>query len=1282
MRERVCKNCGGRQYTVVGQNMVKCMFCGTLYVDEHASKEEETLTVFAYEKLRSFRFDEALDEFDKILGLYPLSFEAYFGKVLAKHKIVLYSRRGTSNKKPRFFGSKICRIIEDPDYKSALENAPAEVAKNYSDTASVIEKIADGYEQIGEKKHDIVLCAMNYDKTNPNGKIQDFLSKTQEKNLSTYFVQAVEKEKEEETFSALKTANVFVLYANKQNGYNENEVKNLFDRYRYFISQKQKTPTSFVIAFDNGVCIGNLPKDFDSFKSQIDLSEEGVADSLVLKVIQENEKAASQVAKIEKVSLKKVSSVKKKQVEIESINAAELGNYKVENIELSEANKIKWVFISLKNGDFASARKVANKELKKDPNNAELLFATLLCDYKVHTAGEFFLDIANLKEKDRIDNILKYASKDFAEMIVDNWSNLVISLDSVEYYNSFLLYLAQYNTPNRDKLVTAAENKALETLDTSLIEKVLKCFQNDDVDRFVNFYFMLAKNSGDDNYYKKVLDIDEGHEQSNIAILLKNFKDDDDKLEFRKKDVVEDTLKFLSKEKRAQLISSIVNIILPVCYKDLKKAQEQLDFYLAYVEDDYKLSEILKKVAVYLQQMRFYTAAEKYIVIAISKNKTNAELYWILIQIKCHCNSETKLFKTNVNVSEMPEWQSLLECADEAQAEKYGAIISKANLYAGEKVGIAPEWLDKDTLQVKLNDFVIRNNKILLEMAKEEGKGILRGANYFKLQLEPFDNYVDKLKKDLTLEEYQDIAKKIATRLSLLDLTLDMSINVGKLQGRESVLRAAKAEKLSVKGKTKVKSEKNQQTSGVVEELDKHKKFTKRYLFGFLELFPVAFTTLLLAVIIAVPKEVYMYFNQNFVIALVCLGALFSIVHLTFYLIRKNRIHKNWKIANLTLITFGFLNVALMCIGFYLMPTVVTIKSAKEFNRLVHNAPYAELRLDADVDMSGIKWKPADFSGTLDGNNHLVLNLNVVSKKNVSMFLTNNGTIKNLKVQYTTKTFTNISNFAGIAVKNSGRIRECRITAENTIVVTTNKNFKFGGIASKLDKGTISACNVRLNVSITSNGASVIYGGIAGLMKEGKATVVDNLSQTSLYLVENNSSSAKVGGLVGELENFENNKLNFNANKASVNFSISGVSGQMFVGGLVGDGNDGVSNNYSVGKIAISASVGEGGVGGLYGKYVDGDLKDSINHCYSTVSIVCQNGMKVGSVVGLLGGIVDHCFSSVPVADRAVVGNAITAFANYSNWVNGGVKAYNGNYGFDPSVWNIRKDGLPILHFE
>ena len=152
MRERVCKNCGGRQYKVVGQNMVKCMFCGTLYVDEQASKEEEVLTVGAYEKLRDCQFDQAKEEFDKILSLYPMSFEGHYGKVQAKYKIVFYTNKRGTSKRPRFFGDEIHSILEDEDFKLAVKNAPSEVAKTYNDQAKRIEKIRKSFLEESSKK--------------------------------------------------------------------------------------------------------------------------------------------------------------------------------------------------------------------------------------------------------------------------------------------------------------------------------------------------------------------------------------------------------------------------------------------------------------------------------------------------------------------------------------------------------------------------------------------------------------------------------------------------------------------------------------------------------------------------------------------------------------------------------------------------------------------------------------------------------------------------------------------------------------------------------------------------------------------------------------------------------------------------------------------------------------------------------------------------------------------------------------------------------------------------
>ena len=133
MRERICNNCGGKKYKEIGQNMVKCLFCGTIYVDEYANKEEEILIVQAYEKIRDFKFQEAVKDFDKILALYPKSHEAYYGRLQAKNKVIYFNSKEGNKRYPSFFGKEIPNYFEDEDFKKAVEFAPKEIAESYNE---------------------------------------------------------------------------------------------------------------------------------------------------------------------------------------------------------------------------------------------------------------------------------------------------------------------------------------------------------------------------------------------------------------------------------------------------------------------------------------------------------------------------------------------------------------------------------------------------------------------------------------------------------------------------------------------------------------------------------------------------------------------------------------------------------------------------------------------------------------------------------------------------------------------------------------------------------------------------------------------------------------------------------------------------------------------------------------------------------------------------------------------------------------------------------------------
>jgi hypothetical protein len=220
------------------------------------------------------------------------------------------------------------------------------------------------------------------------------------------------------------------------------------------------------------------------------------------------------------------------------------------------------------------------------------------------------------------------------------------------------------------------------------------------------------------------LDIDEGHVQSNLAILLQHFKTDEEKLTYRNREELEGIFKFLNEETRGQFVGAIVNIIMPVAFLNTKQATEQLDFYLSYVANDEQLVKLLKSISGKFLEMNFFKLAEKYLTIAISKDKNDAELYWSLIKIKAHCKNDNELIMSGIKISKMPEWETLISLSNEKETEKYAEIASKINLYNGEHLAFKQEMLDREEVTQKLQEFLDRNNKILLEMEEQEGLSV------------------------------------------------------------------------------------------------------------------------------------------------------------------------------------------------------------------------------------------------------------------------------------------------------------------------------------------------------------------------------------------------------------------------------------------------------------------------------------------------------------------------------------------------------------------------------
>ena len=1150
MRERICKNCGGKRYKEVGQNIFKCLFCGTIYVDEYLTKEEEILIVRAYEKLREYKFENAESDFKKILSLYPKSYEAYFGLLQAKHKVVYFTSKNGVKRYPTFFGQKIPSFLADEDFKKAVEYAPKEVAKSYEEQAKFVENVRKEFLENNLAKIDVIF--------NGNSKSKNF-EKIREA-LSAYptFQREEAKKKggnlEVQLFNAVNSAKCLVLLLEDEKDLTDAKMKNLTDRFIYRINAKQRFPSSFIVAYDGAkVGLESLKLAFPFLETLLSTSDI----AFVLNLQSSVEKAVAREYN-EEVTLptREVEEVAPVKVEPKPVTARELGHYNVENIPLSDKNKTKWIFYSLKNGDFETAKRLVSEEI--DDNRGEIYFASLLCEEGLRTPEEFFSKLENFKNKDLIEKILKYSESDFANDFVNKWEQLIVREDDADEYAKFLPFLLPYMNSWRGEFIESAKSKAIETGNDALISAVEGALSSND--ELIGFYFQLAQKSGDESYYQKILSLNSGHVPSLYAKFLQNFSTPKDKLSFRDDEAVKSVLQYCTDEQKGNFLNNIISLVLEVAFFDLESAEKQIDYYLSYLTSP---QDALVRVARFLKEQSFFRLAEKYITLAIKNDKENASLYWELIQIKSHSKSEAELLTTNVKIAELDDWSSVLTYSSEADAEHYAQIVANANINSATKV-FREENLDKIRLKEKIRSFITRNDKILNEVEDKTT------ATYFREQIHAFEIYLDKIDKAENFESYSDILGKIADRLNALELSLDSSVSLAQI--------ATKAERYS-----RVSKDIEGQKEKGGKESVAQKARRNIAIFSCLCIVPMALVSLLLIFVVAMPSEMYLWISQDAVIVLTLLSVLLGVGVFIYNLLKKSST-PFYKVARISLFALSIVNLILMMFGLYLSPPSLYAGSATEFLSYLHNAKYANISLTEDIDMANVAWSPSAFYGRIDGGGH------TVKKLSAEMIFTNlSGNVENLTVVFSDY---DGEEFYGIAKTLNGEIKNCHVVAN----VYLQGEGTFGGMVGELADGEISNSTATIEIDIRGK---VTFGALVGRMNE-EASV----HQTSTSLSGTIVGEGNIGGLVGE---------NYGGaiSESYSALSLSATIDNANFGGLVGLNRGNIENCYALGTLSIGGGVND--VGGLVGEFFRRGRV--IDKSYSAVVVTHDVGY-FGAIVG------------------------------------------------------------------
>ena len=234
------------------------------------------------------------------------------------------------------------------------------------------------------------------------------------------------------------------------------------------------------------------------------------------------------------------------------------------------------------------------------------------------------------------------------------------------------------------------------------------------------------------------------------------------------------------------------------------------------------------------------------------------------------------------------------------------------------------------------------------------------------------------------------------------------------------------------------------------------------------------------------------------------------------------------------------------------------IEDAEDFKNIFADELYmsAYFKLANDIDFTGVDYDPTDvagaFSGTIDGDNHLIINLNVTSEIATLINEVDGGTIKNLGINNCT--------FENTSGRYAGSIAATAIGAsfENIIV----------GPA-------------------TSIGGSYEYsGGVVGYAIE---SVFTNVANYAPVVNDTSSTSSFSGGIVGYSEGSYFTQIYNEGDIVSHNAITGGIAGGLVLQTNTTDYNE-FSYVYNQG-VVLSKSVH----GGFFGY----DLASSLEYAYS-----------------------------------------------------------------------------------
>ena len=291
--------------------------------------------------------------------------------------------------------------------------------------------------------------------------------------------------------------------------------------------------------------------------------------------------------------------------------------------------------------------------------------------------------------------------------------------------------------------------------------------------------------------------------------------------------------------------------------------------------------------------------------------------------------------------------------------------------------------------------------------------------------------------------------------------------------------------------------------------------------------------------------------------------------------------------------------------------SITTVDELLQFAKAVDNGEYddktdAVVSLDADLDLTGVAWKPIGsdfdgegnllhyFGGKFYGNGHTISNLD---------FSKNYG-----KAEYPVFGFFSVAYGAEI----SG------LTIQGKLDVSNSGYVFFGTVAGVAENSKISDCVS--DVSFTDTDKYI--NGPAALCGYAINSTIEHCQNKGNFSVTTDTTSLQMGGIVGVADNSTVQYCANTGDMTSWTPCTGGIVGQLFQGSKI-------INCYSTGKMAPlgKGNTDFGGIAGIVGADTE------IRHCYFAGEMDLSQ-YTATTPYKRLGGIAGGVSSDTPVFEK------------------------------------------------